>query len=73
MFFQSWSDFIHMGGYGFYVWLAYGMSFVACTVLALQSMSARKKVLREVLAEQQREIRLQQAQQRAKTAEGEML
>ena len=28
MFFQSWSDLIHMGGYGFYVWLSYGLSFI---------------------------------------------
>lgn len=26
MFFQSWSDFINMGGYGFYVWLSYALA-----------------------------------------------
>ena len=33
MFFQSWSDFINMGGYGFYVWLSYGISPVSYTHL----------------------------------------
>ena len=61
MFFQSWSDFINMGGYGFYVWLSYGISFVAMIILAIQSVKGRKVVLKEVLREQQREARFNQA------------
>ena len=61
MFFQSWSDFINMGGYGFYVWLSYGISLVAMIILAIQSVKWRKTVLKEVLREQQREARLNQA------------
>jgi heme exporter protein ccmD len=60
MFFQSWSDFINMGGYGFYVWLSYGISLVALVILAVQSKRARQAVLRNVLRETQREVRLQQ-------------
>lgn len=26
--FDSFADFLHMGGYAFYVWLAYGIGFV---------------------------------------------
>lgn len=61
MFFQSWSDFINMGGYGFYVWLSYGISLVAMIIFAIQSVKGRKTVLKEVLREQQREARLNQA------------
>ena len=61
MFFQSWSDFINMGGYGFYVWRSYGISLVALVILAVQSKRARQAVLRNVLRETQREVRLQQA------------
>ena len=61
MFFQSWSDFINMGGYGFYVWLSYGISLVAMIILAIQSVKGRKAVIKEVLREQQREARLNQA------------
>ena len=61
MFFQSWSDFINMGGYGFYVWLSYGISLVAMIILAIQSVKVRKAVLKEVLREQQREARLNKA------------
>lgn len=61
MFFQSWSDFINMGGYGFYVWLSYGISLVAMLILTIQSVKGRKAVLKEVLREKQREARLNQA------------
>ena len=61
MFFQSWSDFINMGGYGFYVWLSYGISLVTMIIFAIQSVKGRKTVLKEVLREQQREARLNQA------------
>lgn len=60
MFFQSWSDFLNMGGYGFYVWLSYGISLAAIIALIAQSVRQRKTVLRSVLREQQREARLQQ-------------
>ena len=67
MFFESWSEFINMGGYGFYVWLSYAISFVALLILGVQSVWARKQVLREVWQQQQRETRLQQAKQRGNT------
>ncbi|HHF7198233.1 TPA: heme exporter protein CcmD [Haemophilus influenzae] len=61
MFFQTWSDFFNMGGYGFYVWLSYAVSLVAVIALIVQSVRQRKTVLQNVLREQQREERLQQA------------
>ncbi|AKD38021.1 heme exporter protein D [Pasteurella multocida subsp. multocida OH4807] len=64
MFFETWQDFFNMGGYGFYVWLAYAISFVAVVVLIIQSVQERKKVLKEVLREQQRQARLQKNESR---------
>lgn len=61
MFFQTWSDFFDMGGYGFYVWLSYGISLVAIVALIIQSLKQRKMILKNVLRETQREMRLQQA------------
>ncbi|OOF35708.1 heme exporter protein CcmD [Rodentibacter heidelbergensis] len=60
MFFQTWSDFFNMGGYGFYVWLSYGISFIAIVALIIQSIKQRKSVLRNVQRETQREARLKQ-------------
>ena len=61
MFFQTWSDFFNMGGDGCYVWLSYAVSLVAVIALIVQSVKQRKTVLQNVLREQQREERLQQA------------
>ena len=67
MFFQSWSDLIHMGGYGFYVWLSYSLSFIAIVALIIQSLRGKSAVLKSVKREQQRESRLQQVQQKGET------
>jgi len=61
MFFQSWSDFLNMGGYGFYVWLSYGVSFLAILVLILNSYKGKNTILRDVKREQAREARLKSA------------
>ncbi|WP_088330208.1 heme exporter protein CcmD [Lacimicrobium sp. SS2-24] len=57
--FESWSEFWAMGGYGFFVWLAFGVSLLALIGLILQSRLARKQVLRTILQEQQRQKRIQ--------------
>ncbi|MDG2916338.1 heme exporter protein CcmD [Bisgaard Taxon 10/6] len=59
MFFQSWSDFLNMGGYGFYVWLSYGVSLAAIVGLIVQSYRGKKTILAEVKRELAREQRLQ--------------
>ncbi|MFZ7274211.1 heme exporter protein CcmD [Avibacterium avium] len=54
MFFESVSDFLNMGGYGFYVWLSYGVSFLAIAGLILQGVMSKKKLINEIKREQQR-------------------
>lgn len=67
MFFQSWSDLLNMGGYGFYVWLSYGLSVLLIMALVIQSLMGKSAVLKSVKREQQRESRLQQVQQKGET------
>lgn len=57
--FDSISDFFTMGGYGFYVWLSYGITFLACGLLIWQSKREIKQTLRIAKKEQQREARQQ--------------
>ncbi|ALS99038.1 heme exporter protein CcmD [Lacimicrobium alkaliphilum] len=57
--FESWPVFWDMGGYGFFVWLAFGVSFLALAGLILQSRVARKQVLKALREEQQRQARIQ--------------
>ncbi|WP_293731047.1 heme exporter protein CcmD [uncultured Actinobacillus sp.] len=58
MFFQSWRDFWDMGGYGFYVWLSYAISFMVILGLIVLSYKGKKAILRDIQREQVREARL---------------
>lgn len=57
MFFHSWSDFINMGGYGFYVWLSYGLSLLAIILLIAEESWRRKALVKEMRRAEQREKR----------------
>ena len=57
MYFHSWSDFLNMGGYGFYVWLAYGLSFLTIAVLVIQNYVTKKALFNEIKRDLQRESR----------------
>ncbi|MFD0966888.1 heme exporter protein CcmD [Seminibacterium arietis] len=59
MFFQSWSEFLNMGGYSFYVWLSYGISFVVVMMLIVKSMLAKKILFKEIKRDLEREQRRQ--------------
>ncbi|WP_160060449.1 heme exporter protein CcmD [Psychromonas sp. L1A2] len=64
MAFTSLSDFIAMGGYSFYVWLAYGVSFLSVILLITNSIVKRKKIFHQVEQRIQREQRIKAAENR---------
>ncbi|MBE2897190.1 heme exporter protein CcmD [Pasteurellaceae bacterium HPA106] len=59
-FFGSFADFIHMGGYGFYVWLCYGLTALCLLLLIVLTLIERKQLLRNIAKYHQRQA--QQAQ-----------
>ena len=61
MYFDSFSDFLNMGGYAFYVWTAYGLSFAALLWLTLASLRTRAKLMREIKNKIAREARIEKA------------
>ncbi|MCL1141057.1 heme exporter protein CcmD [Shewanella pneumatophori] len=58
--FDSISEFINMGGYAFYVWLAYGVTFFSLGTLIVLSVRQKRKVLVEIAKKIQREERLKE-------------
>lgn len=64
MAFASLSDFIAMGGYSFYVWLAYGVSLLSLVVLIFSTVSKRKKIFYQVEQRLLREQRIKAAEKR---------
>jgi len=67
MAFASLSDFIAMGGYSFYVWLAYGVSLLSLVVLIFSTVSKRKKIFYQVEQRLLREQRIKAAEKREGT------
>ncbi|MEJ6077274.1 heme exporter protein CcmD [Vibrio sp. 1-Bac 57] len=67
MAFASWSDFIAMGGYSFYVWLAYGVSLLSVLLLVISTVTKRKKIFKHVEQRLLREQRIKAAENREGT------
>jgi heme exporter protein D len=61
MYFESMNAFWAMGGYGFYVWLSFGIGFLSLALLWLDSVFAKKKLFTQILAEQARQTRIKTA------------
>lgn len=67
MAFDSLAEFFAMGGYGFYVWLSYGLTFLALLILVINSITKKNKILREVEKRLTREQRIKKAQKMENT------
>jgi len=52
-----------MGGYGFFVWLAYGFTVTVLILLVLSSIRSHKNIKRQIIQRQKREQKLRQAAQ----------
>jgi len=61
MHFESVGDFIAMGGYGVYVWGAFGVTFLSLIILIISSLLAGKKIIKEVKNKQDRQARIDAA------------
>ena len=55
----SWSEFFDMGGYAFFVWTSYGLTFLVIVLNIVMPIMHRKKVINRV----KRAIRREQLQQ----------
>lgn len=58
--FDSFSAFIDMGGYGFYVWLSFGVATALLLILILSSVTGHKRVIKNIAQRKQREDKLRQ-------------
>ncbi|WP_286263201.1 heme exporter protein CcmD [Thalassotalea atypica] len=59
--FDSFSDFINMGGYAFYVWFAFGVSGALLVLLTLTTKYNHKKIKADIIQQIKREQKLKQA------------
>ncbi|MBE0367444.1 heme exporter protein CcmD [Pseudoalteromonas sp. MMG013] len=61
--FESFSDFISMGGYGFYVWLSFGSCALVLSSVLISSLFDGKRLKQQVRLQIEREARIKKAQQ----------
>ena len=61
--FDSISDFLAMGGYGFYVWLAFGVSGLAMLAIVVDSIIKRNAIFKSVARQTARQQRRQAAKE----------
>ncbi len=69
--FESFADFINMGGYAFYVWFAFGVSGALLLVLGLTTKANFKKIKVDIAQQMKREQKLKQAAQMHEQAQEE--
>lgn len=62
--FDSWQAFWDMGGYGFFVWLAFSVTFLAVIALVVETLWAKKQLVQAVNAQIARKKRIQKSQQK---------
>ncbi|WP_218354850.1 heme exporter protein CcmD [Alteromonas lipotrueiana] len=67
--FDSLSSLIAMGGYGFYVWLSFGVSFLVMGLLVIAAKAERRNLLKTISKNQQRQVRIQKARQNGQSAQ----
>ena len=54
---NSLSEFINMGGYGFYVWGSYGVTFVLLAAEIIMLRARKKRLAQQTVVRQQLETR----------------
>ncbi|MGN4983215.1 heme exporter protein CcmD [Aeromonas dhakensis] len=67
MHFASFSDFLAMGGYAFYVWLSFGLTLLCLVGIVISTRMKTRSLLGELRSKQAREDRRKAAQQMENT------
>ena len=65
--FDSFSAFLAMGGYGFYVWLAVGFSVTTLGVLTISTVLKRRTIIQEIKNKHDRIRRMHAAEKMENT------
>ena len=64
--FTSFNDFISMGGYGFFVWLSFGVTVLLLGLLLIDSKTGHKRIINHIAQQKRREEKLRQSRNHQK-------
>lgn len=59
---MSVSDFFHMGGHGFYIWVSYGLALVLMVAAFIPPIFQERKLIKQITRRLRREQRDQREQ-----------
>jgi len=45
---MSWAEFLHMGGYAFYVWTSFGLALIVLSGNVLYAVKRKQKVIQQL-------------------------
>lgn len=62
--FESFSDFLHMGGYAFYVWISFAVTLVVMLGIVIESKISHGKLIQQIIDEQDRKKRIKNAMEK---------
>ena len=65
--FDSFSAFLAMGGYGFYVWMAVAFSVISLGILTLNAVFKRRAIIAEIKNKHARMLRMHAAEKMENT------
>lgn len=57
MYFSNWQEFLHMGGYAFYVWVSYGLTLVVLGAVLIAPWLRHRRLQQELARRERREQR----------------
>ncbi|MDX3773778.1 heme exporter protein CcmD [Chromatiaceae bacterium AAb-1] len=63
MYFESWTAFWDMGGYGLFVWLSFGLTYLLLAILAGFSIYQQRQFKQQLAARLAREQRVKHYQE----------
>lgn len=61
--FDSWQSFWEMGGYGFFVWLSFGVTMLCMLGIVVESWWAKKYIVKQLIAQKARQQRIHKSKQ----------
>lgn len=61
MHFEDFSSFLHMGGYGLFVWLSFFAAALSLALVWVDAFVTKQNLFKKVLKEQDRQARIQAA------------
>ncbi|MDX1706664.1 heme exporter protein CcmD [Pseudidiomarina sp.] len=67
MSFSGWNEVINMGGYGFFVWLSFGVTLAALAALMIHGLITRRSLQQQSKLQQQRQQRLARRKQQERS------